>query len=447
MDKGVFDAKAEAIVAIATAQGRAAIGIVRLTGSGSKEIAQKICRKELKPRFAEFCKFFDSHQQTIDEGICLFFPSPNSFTGEDIIEFQSHGSPQALNLIQQECVKLGARLAKPGEFTERAFLNGKIDLTQAEAIADVIEAQSEQSLKSANESLQGKFKRDINDILSQLINLRVYIEGAMDFAEEEIDFLENKELLNKFTELLEQLKSIVKNTKASMLLRQGVKVAIYGEPNVGKSTLLNQLTGRNVAIVTNVPGTTRDQLEQQIIIDGVPVLLIDTAGIRETEDMVEKQGVERAIQVREQADIVLNIFDATKRLKILELEKEKNTRIIVINKIDLVEKQKFDDGKNTVFISAKNNQGIDRLIQVLGEVIKSKELLETPNIARSRYVEALNRTVEHIKNAEAYLKQTKSGEIVAEELLLAQNALSEITGEYLPDDLLGEIFSRFCIGK
>lgn len=455
MTDGVDDARRDTIVAIATAQARSAIGIVRLSGSQSKQIAEGICRQSLQTRYAHFTRFFAADDSRIDEGITIYFVSPHSFTGEDIVEFHAHGSVQALTTLQERCLSLGARMAQPGEFTERAFLNGKIDLSQAEAIADIIDAQSEQGLKSANESLQGELKDNIENILELLIELRAYVEGALDFPEEEIDFLKEETVVSKLEHLLLQLQQTLSNSKQSSLLRLGVKAVLTGEPNVGKSTLINRLTGKDVAIVTALPGTTRDRLEQTFFIDGVPITLVDTAGIRETQDIIEEEGVKRATQALAEADLIIRIFDASSSdqglTQGLEVCTDEHVPVInVVNKMDLLTETPEIREDNTgpiVYLSAATGVGINDLIEEITKQIHSTPFSDNPRIARTRHVDALNRCLEKVQCAKRHLHKSLSAELMAEELLLAQNCLAEITGDYLPDDLLGEIFSRFCLGK
>lgn len=449
MVSGVDDARSSTIVAIATAAGRSGLGVVRMSGPNAKPIAEAICRRRLKPRFAHFSKYFDQSNIFIDEGITIYFSNPKSFTGEDVVEFQSHGSPLVLEKLQEACLHYGAKIARPGEFTERAFLNGKIDLLQAEAIADLIDSQSEQCLKSANESLQGVFSKSIHTMLAKLIGLRVNVEGALDFPEEEIDFIKDNSVLIKLKSIVNDVEMTLDSSRTSALLRQGIKVVLMGEPNVGKSTLMNVLTGTDTAIVTDIPGTTRDRLEQSIIVNGIPVTMIDTAGIRQTDDVIEKEGVDRAKKAISEADVVIHMIEPNNK-NLPDLSYIKAPIIHVVNKIDIVNTKPgvpFCIDQQPVFISATKQQGIDGLFEKLSEVIKSKSFKESPRLARTRHVNALQRCLQALLRGEEQLLNNKAPELLAEELQQAQNCLSEITGEFLPDDLLGEIFSRFCIGK
>ena len=453
MNDGNVDTNRDTIVAIATGNVRSAIGIVRISGPDAKVIAQKICKKPLSSRQAKYCKFYNEQEEVIDSGVAIWFQKPASFTGEDIVELQAHGSPTALQLLLDQCLLNGARMARPGEFSERAYLNGKIDLVQAEAIADLIDSQTVQAVKSAGRSLQGGFSESINALLEQLISLRVFIEGSLDFPDEELDLLTDGKVTQRLKQLLKALESIIESAQHAAILNHGVRVAIVGSPNVGKSTLINQLTGKDVAIVTEVAGTTRDRIEAMIDIDGIPVTLVDTAGIRDSNDIVEQQGVKKSQQEIQQCDLVLFLYDVQQnKQKKNELDQIKEmirqqTVIKVANKTDLLPSMPDQTVGQEVFISAQNGQGLEDLLKTISRHIRSVEFSENTSMARSRHVDALRRCQQCLLAANEQLQQTKACELLAEELKEAQSCLSEITGEYLPDDLLGDIFSRFCIGK
>ena len=450
MNTGVADANTETIVAIATALGKSAIGIVRMSGPNAKRIAESLCNTSFKPREARYCQFHDAtiNDEIIDNGIVIWFPGPNSFTGEDVVEMQTHGSPVVLQLIQSACLQLGARHAKPGEFSERAYLNGKLDLVQAEAIADIIESQTEASVKHAGRSLQGVFSESVDSLLQQLVALRAYVEGGLDFSEEELDLLAEGLVKDKLHSLIHETKQLLDNTQYAALLQHGVRVAIVGKPNVGKSTLINTLAGREIAIVTEVAGTTRDRLETVLELNGIPVTLVDTAGIRDSDDYVEQQGIARSKAEISQADLVLHIQDNRSigdDSLLNQIRKPGGSRVIeVINKQDLFENT--PDATDAILISAKTGKGIDALLEAMSKNI-SNACSESTSVARSRHVDALRRCHQALIRGEKHVSTTTNEELLAEELRSAQDCLAEITGEYLPDDLLGEIFSRFCIGK
>ena len=403
----------------------------------------------------------------LDEGIALYFSNPNSFTGEDVVEFQGHGGPVVLDLIMQTCISLGARSAKPGEFSERAFLNGKMDLAQAEAVADLIDSSSEQAARCALRSLQGVFSEKIQALLEQLIYLRMYVEAAIDFPEEEIDFLSD----GKVTAMLDKLKSTVANVlqeaNQGAIIREGMNVVIAGRPNAGKSSLLNALAGQERAIVTDIAGTTRDVLKEHVHIDGMPLHIIDTAGLRDGPDEVEKIGIERAWREIEEADRVLLMVDSSAEetepsslLHALYDEKgyaaetdqliESHRITVIRNKADLSSESigfNHDGEFPTITMSAKHNRGVDALRDHLKQVMGYESAAEGGFIARRRHIEALQSAQQSILTGEAQLQGMAAGELLAEELRMAQQSLSEITGEFSADDLLGEIFSSFCIGK
>jgi tRNA modification GTPase len=457
----------ETIVAIATAPGRGGVGIVRVSGNNALNIAKAILGFEPKPRYAHYGPFKDQLGHVLDEGIALFFPNPHSFTGEDVFELQGHGGPVVLDLIMQSCIALGARPAKPGEFSERAFLNDKLDLAQAEAIADLIDSASEQAARCALRSLQGVFSKKVHDLLEQLTYLRIYVEAAIDFPEEEIDFLSD----GKVTGMLDKLKTsvalVLQEATQGAIMREGMNVVIVGRPNAGKSSLLNALAGKERAIVTDIAGTTRDVLKEHIHIDGMPLHIIDTAGLRQASNEVERIGIERAWQEIEQADRVLLMVDSStdeadpeKVLHAIYDEQGLKSqadnviaehRITVIrNKADLsAEKIGFDNETQfpTVTMSAKQNQGIDALREHLKDVMGYNATAEGGFLARRRHIEALHRAQQSILAGESQLQGLGAGELLAEDLRVAQQALSDITGEFTADDLLGEIFSSFCIGK
>ncbi len=459
----------ETITAIATPPGKGGVGIIRISGKDAKKIAETITKKILIPRYAIYSNFYThdlithTSKSIIDNGIVLYFPNPHSFTGEDVVELQGHGGPVILDILLEEVLKHGARLANPGEFSERAFLNDKIDLSQAEAIADLINAGSKQAAKAAINSLQGKFSEKINELKDLLIQLRMYVEAAIDFPEEEVDFLSDQHISLSIVEIKNQFKEIIAAAMQGQLLQEGINIVIIGKPNAGKSSLLNQLAGQDRAIVTEIAGTTRDVLKEYIQIDGLPLHIIDTAGLRETTDLVEKIGIERAYQEIEKAEYVLFIIDAIEFNKInfenLIVKWKINSKKIIFikNKIDLVNEKPAINTTEfaeitkktsyiTISISAKTGEGIDLLKNHLKTVVGYQQQ-EGVFLARRRHLEALNRALALVEVGEIQLEQAKAGELLAEDLRLAQLALAEITGEFTADDLLGEIFSNFCIGK
>ncbi len=452
----------EPIIALATANGRASVGIIRLSGTGVLQISKALCFRELTPRHATLVQFNDATGELIDEGLAIAFPAPNSYTGEDVLELQCHGSAPALNLLLDHCLQLGKsmglRLARPGEFTERAFLNGKMDLAQAEAVADLIDASSTLAAKGAAKSLKGDFSKKIDVFLNALIEIRALTEATLDFPEEEIDFIEQHDVFNRLEKILGNIQEVKNAAQQGSIIRDGLTVVLVGQPNVGKSSLMNALAGEDIAIVTDVAGTTRDRLKETIQLDGVPLHIIDTAGLRETQDSVEQIGIERTWQAIEQADLVLHLMDLTQGsqissedqdlIKRIKLKTSKNVPIkIVWNKLDQSSKQTADS-ENELFVSAKTGQGLEQLKSELLKVAGWQPESEGGILARKRHVEALLNAEQHIKNALVLLKaQTSSIELAAEEMRLAQDELSTITGQFLPDDLLGKIFSTFCIGK
>ena len=439
----------DTIAAIATAPGVGGVGIIRISGDNALEICKKLCHKVPKPRQALFAQF-KHNKQLIDEGIVLFFPNPHSFTGEDVIELQGHGGPVVMNMLLQAVLACGARQAQAGEFSQRAFLNDKIDLVQAEAIADLISSSTEQAAIAAQRSLQGDFSNKVSEILKQLIALRVWIEAAIDFPEEEIDFLADKAQQQKMQDLHQSLKGLLAKAQQGELLNKGVMIGIVGQPNVGKSSLLNLFTRNETAIVSDIAGTTRDVVKENINIHGIPVLIIDTAGIHITEDKVEQEGIKRAKQILKQADIILQVIDASQ-----DVEKQKQNladlpfnkrKITVYNKVDLITSEQNPED-NEVVLSAKTKQGFEELENKILRMINSQGDIESSFSARARHITQLQKTVENIAIAEHNLLNNQAGELVAEDLRQAQEHLNQITGDFTSDDLLGEIFSSFCIGK
>lgn len=443
---------ADTICAIATAAGTGGLGIVRVTGPDVPRISKELTGSLPESRFATLSDFKDSRGGVIDTGIVLFFPAPNSFTGEHVLELQGHGGSFILQQVLQRVLELGARMARPGEFSERAFLNDKLDLVQAEAIADLIESGSDAAARAALRSLQGVFSSRIHELQEELTSIRVFVEAAIDFPDEEIDFLAESDILERVAEAVTQLDALLAEARQGRLLRDGIVLAITGRPNSGKSSLLNALSGQESAIVTDIPGTTRDVLREQIDLDGIPVHVADTAGIRETSDVIEAEGVRRARQTLESADIVLVVMDSTinntwDESLVSEIP-EGVKSIAVFNKVDLIPaKPAAEVDENTVWLSAKTGQGMDELRNRIREAVGAADQLEGSFSARQRHIDALKRTAKHLTGGTAAMVNLQAGELLAEELRLAQQALGEITGELLPDDLLGEIFSSFCIGK
>jgi tRNA modification GTPase len=447
------------IAAIATAAGRGAVGIVRVSARSVQPIVDAVCGRALKPREATYLPFLDAQGQPIDQGLAIHFPAPNSYTGEDVLELQAHGGPVVLQLLLARCLEAGAamglRVAQPGEFTQRAFLNDKIDLAQAEAIADLIDASTEAAARSASRSLAGAFSHEIHELRDALVHLRMLVEATLDFPEEEIDFLQKADAQGQLDRLRASLASVLKHATQGALLREGIKVVIAGQPNAGKSSLLNALAGAELAIVTPIPGTTRDVVSQTIQIEGVPLHVIDTAGLRESSDHVERIGIERAWGQIENADAVLFLHDLTRadsddyrqgdRAIAATLGEKVSAPVIdVWNKVDAIEAAPHDG----VMLSAKTGAGLDVLRRKLLEVAGWQAAPEGVYIARERHVHALRRVDAHLAEAHALLaQQAQALDLLAEELRLAQNALNEITGEFGADDLLGVIFSKFCIGK
>ncbi len=429
---------------------------MRVSGPKAAEIARQVVGRDLSPRHAEYLPFKDTDGLVIDQGIALFFVGPNSFTGEDVLELQGHGGPVVMDMLLNRVVSLGARLARPGEFSEQAFLNNKLDLAQAEAIADLIDSASQQAARLALRSLQGVFSDKVHSVVEQCIQLRIYVESAIDFPEEEIDFLTEGNVAAQVADLKAELQKVIDSAYQGQLLREGMTIVIAGQPNAGKSTLLNALTGRESAIVTDIPGTTRDVLREEILIDGLPVHVIDTAGLREASDQVEQIGIQRAWNEISKADrLLLLVNDATgiteaDQVIIDQLPQPRPPMTLVRNKIDLSEQRPtLDEFEEipTVRLSAKQGAGVELLREHLKACIGYQSGGEGGFMARRRHLDALNRAMAHISEGEAQLLGMGAGELLAEELRQAQEALNEITGEFSSDDLLGRIFTSFCIGK
>ncbi|HSD41880.1 MAG TPA: tRNA uridine-5-carboxymethylaminomethyl(34) synthesis GTPase MnmE [Burkholderiales bacterium] len=445
-------APADTIAAIATGQGLAGIGVVRVSGARLGPFAEQLLGRAPQPRHASRATFRDASGGAIDDGLALYFPAPQSYTGEDVLELQGHGGPVVLQMLLRRCFELGARLAEPGEFTRRAFLNDKLDLAQAEAVADVIEAATETAARGAVRSLQGEFSSAIRDLVAQLVELRALVEATLDFPEEEIDPLDRADARGRLDRLRAALAGTLDRAKQGSLLRTGVHVVLAGQPNVGKSSLLNRLAGEDLAIVTAIPGTTRDTVRQAVQIEGVPLHLVDTAGLRDTADEVERLGIARTWSEIERADLLVLIVDARAGVTaadeaIVARLPSRLPRIVVQNKSDLsgdAPRIGKLGGATTVYLSAKTGAGVELLRAHLLERAGWHPAEESPFVARERHLVALRRAAEHLEAAAA---QAKAIELAAEELRLAQDRLNAITGEFTADDLLGEIFGRFCIGK
>jgi len=445
------------IIAVATAPGKAGVGVVRISGPSLKSITTALFQKELSPRQASLVTLRDAGGQIIDQLIAIYFLAPSSFTGEDVLELQCHGGPQLLELVMRRCLELGKDeglvIAEPGEFTLRAYLNNKIDLAQAEAIADLIDAQSEAAVRGAARSLQGAFSHDINNLIEEITQLRILVESTLDFPEEEIEFLENALARERLAAVKTKLQALRDGAKQGKILRDGIQLVLAGAPNVGKSSLLNRLAGEEIAIVTPIAGTTRDRVKESITIEGVPMHIIDTAGLRPTSDIVEAKGIERSWDAIRLADLVIFLRDPQSsddglREQILLEIPAKCPILEVVNKSDLVTSGSENNSKEAILISAKTGAGLDALRQKILEIVGWSGSQEGAIIARRRHLDCLERASEHIARAEQFAANgNNSLELFAEELFLAQNHLGQITGKLLPDDLLGKIFSQFCIGK
>lgn len=450
----------DTIVAQATPPGRGGVGILRVSGKQAAEVARQVLGKLPKPRYADYLPFLDGDGTILDQGIALYFPGPNSFTGEDVLELQGHGGPVILDLLLKRILSLpDIRIARPGEFSERAFLNDKLDLAQAEAIADLIDASSEQAARSAINSLQGVFSNRVHQLVEALTHLRIYVEAAIDFPDEEIDFLSDGKIEGQLNKVMAELEGVRAEARQGSLLREGMKVVIAGRPNAGKSSLLNALAGREAAIVTDIAGTTRDVLREHIHIDGMPLHIIDTAGLREAGDEVERIGIERAWQEIEQADRVLFMVDGTTTdaTEPEQIWPEFMARLsaslpitVVRNKADLTGETlgiSEVNGHSLIRLSARTGEGVQALRDHLKESMGFTSNTEGGFLARRRHLVALETAAEHLDQGMEQLVGARAGELLAEELRQAQLALSEITGEFTSDDLLGRIFSSFCIGK
>jgi len=449
----------DTIAAIATPPGQGGVGIVRISGPQALQIAQSISRLQPRPRHAHYGTLWHG-DQALDQGLSLFFPGPHSFTGEDVLELQGHGGPVVLDLLLKACFDAGARPARPGEFSERAFLNDKLDLAQAEAIADLIEASSEQAARNALHSLQGAFSTRVHELTEALIGLRIYVEAAIDFPEEEIDFLADGHVLAQLQEIRGRLRQVQREAGQGALLRDGMTVVIAGRPNAGKSSLLNALAGKESAIVTDIAGTTRDILREHIQIDGMPLHIIDTAGLRATEDQVERIGVERAMHAIADADRILLMVDASQPEagnpeqlwpEFLVSPPDPAKVTLVLNKIDLVDgsvgQEQAADGSVMLRLSARSGAGITELREHLKSCMGYSQTNESLFSARRRHLEALEEAGNLLEHGYQQLTVMGAGELLAEDLRMAQQALGNITGEFSADDLLGRIFSSFCIGK
>ncbi len=464
----------DTIAAIATPTGKGGVGIIRLSGPNALSISNKIHFSELKPRYAHFCSFYQNKEKDninlLDEGLALYFKGPYSFTGEDVVELQGHGGPVILDALLEACIQAGARLARPGEFSERAFLNDKLDLAQAEAIADLIDSSSLEAAKNAVRSLQGDFSSKIHDLVQSMIELRIYVEAAIDFPEEEIDFLNDGHVATSLETLINKLSVILNSARQGRVMQEGLQIAIIGKPNAGKSSLLNALAGHEAAIVTEIEGTTRDVLKEKILIDGLPIHIIDTAGLRNTEDKVERIGIERAYNAILEADDILIVRDSNEQsnlsalddllnelAEIEELGSDLKNKIqdlkhitLINNKCDLSNlKPSIEEGEqqSVITLSAKQNLGMDLLKTHIKRIAGLLNQSEGQFTARRRHLDALEKSLDLIRTGQEQLQVSGAGELLAEDLRQAQNFLSSITGEFSSDDLLGEIFSSFCIGK
>jgi tRNA modification GTPase len=451
----------DTIVAIATAPGRGGVGVIRLSGSDLSAYIDGLIGsgRALKPRQAHYASFYDAEGAVLDQGLVLSFPAPHSFTGEQVLELHGHGGPVVLDCLVNRCIELGARLARPGEFSERAFLNDKLDLAQAEAVADLIDASSTQAARSAVRSLQGEFSIKIRDFVERMIAIRVFVEAAIDFPEEEIDFLADNALREKLSLLRSDLERFLATAEQGALLRDGINLVLAGKPNAGKSSLLNALAGQEAAIVTDVAGTTRDVLREKINLDGVPLNIVDTAGLRETDDIVEQQGVLRAWGEIEKADAILYVVDAANQDKqpleslwpeYFQRFPDKQPNIIsIFNKQDLLQKDTsaYSTIEKSIGVSAKTGTGLSDLKQLILKAVGYKEQAEGVFSARRRHLSAISKATQLVCHGIEQLEIANAGELLAEDLREAQRYLSEITGEFTSDDLLGVIFSSFCIGK
>jgi len=443
----------ESIAALATPPGKGAVGVVKVSGSNIQTLIRGILGFQPDPRSAYKCTFIDCDNSVIDSGIAIYFPAPHSYTGEHILELQGHGGIVVMDMLLKRLCHLGARMARPGEFTERAFLNNKIDLTQAEAIADLIESDTETAARCAQRSMQGEFSKRINSLKEILVDVRMYIEASIDFVDEDIDFLSSGNIDNRLQKLRTTIALLKKTTQKGCLLRNGMSVVIAGRPNAGKSSLLNFLAGKDAAIVTEWEGTTRDVLRETIQIDGMPLHIIDTAGLRQTENPIEKEGIKRAYNEIENADQLLYIVDSAvpnDDSKLLTSFPNSIKVTKIINKIDLTgiePKCVNTSGYTEIFMSIKYDKGTDLLLEHLKQIVGLDQNTEAVFTARRRHLDALDETENYILSAINALEQHHQCEFLAEDLRLAQNMLSEITGEFTSDDLLGEIFSGFCIGK
>lgn len=446
-----MQSKTSTIAAVATAQGRGGIGVIRVSGSLTADIARVILGKSPIPRHAHYTSFFDETGQPIDQGILIFFKGPHSYTGEDVLELQGHGGVAVMQMMLQRCLALGAVLAEPGEFTRRAFLNDKLDLAQAEGVADLIEATTAQAARSALRSLNGDFSKIISKLVSELINLRMLVEAMLDFPEEDVDDIDISRRNQQLTSIICTVQTTLATAKQGSLLREGAYIALVGQPNVGKSSLLNCLSGETVALVSDMPGTTRDVIRKEIQINGVPLHIMDTAGLRESQDVIEQMGMALTHQTLQKSDLILLLRDASRTSNaededILSLLPKDIPRLIIFNKLDLrnasIDHPPIPD--DAILVSAKTGEGLDVLRKRLLELVGWSNLESGIFMARERHIVALTEALMKLEDATRVMNYP---ELFAEELRLAQVSLNSITGEFTADDLLGEIFSRFCIGK
>jgi len=441
--------KSDTIAAIATAAGQGGVGVIRVSGRGASALAIALLGELPPTRHARYCEFPDGQGEIIDQGLAIFFKAPHSYTGEDVLELQGHGGTAVLQLLLQRCLSLGARLAEAGEFTRRAFLNNKIDLAQAEGVADLIEATTAQAARSAIRSLQGKFSRTVQNLVAELINLRMLVEAMLDFPEEDLEQIDTSRRDSQLALIKQQLKLTLASAQQGSLLREGARIALVGQPNVGKSSLLNCLAGEDVALVSDVPGTTRDVVRQEIQINGVPLHIMDTAGLRNSQDAVENMGIARTHQIMQKADLILLLCDAAQPNnaadgEIIALLPKNLPMLRVYNKLDTCPNIVVNNVAGEIAVSAKTGENIAALRLKILSLVGWRDMASGAFMARERHLNALQQAQSHLCAAES---ARDLPELFAEELRLAQAQLSGITGEFSPDDLLGEIFSRFCIGK